>query len=298
MNMRNKARLKGNNAEIYRFWRNKVTSLIRIAKSNYFNQAIKSNTGNTKAIWQIVRNVQSNDSGMQSDSSPNVLIMHENEMSDPVDIANAFNSSFTSVSSTYVHDFGPMYNHDFNDVQQVVSSILPNYAIFHIPEVSEEYVFKSLKNLDSSKATGLDGISAHFLKLCAHEITGSITHILNISIKNDVYPSSWKHAKVIPIYKNESKLDVSNYRPISILPVLSKLLERHVHCALYGYLKTYDLLRIAQSGFRQNHSCETALIKIVDNWTDAIDKGYFIGTVFLDLRKAFDLVNHKKKKKS
>ena len=130
------------------------------------------------------------------------------------------------------------------------------------------------------------------LKLAAREITGSLTHVLNNSIRTTVFPTQWKHAKVIPIYKSDSSLDVSNYRPISILPVLSKIIERHVHRELITFLNSYNLIRISQSGFREKHSCETALLKIIDDWMKSIDNGYLMGTVFLDLRKAFDLVNH------
>ena len=128
--------------------------------------------------------------------------------------------------------------------------------------------------------------------MSAREVAPSITQIINRSIDTDVFPSIWKDAKVIPSFKSESKHDVSNYRPIAILPILSKVLEKHVHKALSQFLNKFDLLRAAQSGFREKHSCETALIKTVDQWMESIDKGYLVGTIFLDLSKAFDLVNH------
>ena len=179
-----------------------------------------------------------------------------------------------------------------DSVHNLLSTKLPDGVTFKIPEVTRDYVFKSLISLDCTKATGLDEISAYFLKLSAAEITESITHVLNCSIQGSIVPTQWKKSKVIPIFKSDSTLEVSNYRPISILPVLSKILEHHVHDALTRFLNAYGLIRESQSGFREGHSCETALLKIIDDWNKSIDSGYLIGSVFLDLRKAFDLVNH------
>ena len=96
----------------------------------------------------------------------------------------------------------------------------------------------------------------------------------------------------IKIYKNFTKSDPSNYRPISILPTISKLFEKHINKYLMGFLNKYSLLHENQSGFRPKHSCQTELIKLVDQWMTCIDKGDIVGTLFLDFRKAFDLIDH------
>ena len=116
--------------------------------------------------------------------------------------------------------------------------------------------------------------------------------ILNLSITTGIFPDSFKKAKITPCFKKGDKSDMSNYRPISVLPLLSKLLERHVADNLKSYLNEYDLLYERQSGFRANHSCETALTAIIDDWITAIDNNEIVGTVLLDLSKAFDLVSH------
>ena len=120
-----------------------------------------------------------------------------------------------------------------------------------------------------------------------------ITFICNHSIKNSVFPSKWKEAKVVPLHKNGPQEEVNNYRPISILPVMSKILEKHVHDSLFSFLHEFDLLHKTQSGFRSQHSYETALIHMTDNWLNAIDNGKMIGIVLVDFKKAFDLVDHK-----
>jgi len=116
--------------------------------------------------------------------------------------------------------------------------------------------------------------------------------VLNCSINSGIFPHQWKLAKVSPLYKKGPKDCIENYRPISVLCTLSKILERHVHDHLYNYLIAENLLHPSQSGFRPHHSCETALSHMTDAWINALDKGNMVGTLLVDLRKAFDSVHH------
>ena len=145
--------------------------------------------------------------------------------------------------------------------------------------------------MKENKATGLDGVSAKLLRLAAPVLTKTVTHILNQSILTGHFPTSWKLGKVTPIHKSGNRSDRNNFRPITILCTLSKLLEKHVHDGFYKFLLDRCLLYINQSGFRAFHSCETALTRLVDMWTTNMEKGLLNGVVLLDLRKAFDLVN-------
>ena len=119
-----------------------------------------------------------------------------------------------------------------------------------------------------------------------------LTKILNLSIQNGSFPDCLKKAKVTPIYKRGSKTDVNNFRPISVLPILNSIYERHISNCLTAFLDEHHLIYELQSGFRRLHSCQTALTKVVDNWLTAMNNNDIVGTVFLDLSKAFDLVDH------
>ena len=158
--------------------------------------------------------------------------------------------------------------------------------------VSEEYILKQLKSLSESKATGTDEIPSKLLKIACNSIVTPITHIINRSILSSVYPDKWKSARISPIFKNGDGSDVNNYRPISILPVISKLLERSVFDQMYPFLNSKGLIHDRQSGFRPKHSTCTALVNVTEDWYDSIDKGEYIGVVMLDLKKAFDTVSH------
>ena len=153
-------------------------------------------------------------------------------------------------------------------------------------------MFKFLSTLDISKATGLDGIGPKLLKISSGIIIKSITYIVNNCIRSGKFPTSWKLAKVNPLYKGGAKDDINNYRPISILPTLSKLIEKVIQKHLMAYLNSFDVLHKYQSGFRSGHSTETALILMTEGWLKAINEGKFVGTIMVDFRKAFDLVDH------
>ena len=129
-------------------------------------------------------------------------------------------------------------------------------------------------------------------KHCGDFITAPIASLINKSIETGIFPDDLKIASVIPIHKGGGKDDVNNYRPISILPTLSKIFERYIVTELQLFLHKTNVIHNTQSGFRRNHSCHTALTRLIDSWLKDLDNGKYVGAVFLDLKKAFDLVDH------
>ena len=167
-----------------------------------------------------------------------------------------------------------------------------NVDAFRFTEIKESYVFKQLRSISVSKATGIDEIPAKLLKIAGVYISSSLAHICNVSLKKGKVPDEWKAAKVTPIYKGGDKGDLNNFRPISVLPIISKILERSVHNQLYAYVQDRNILSSEQSGFRPNHSTQTALIDVTDHILTGMEDGKVTGIVFLDLQKAFDTVSH------
>ena len=123
-------------------------------------------------------------------------------------------------------------------------------------------------------------------------IIDSLTYIFNLCTEKNHYPSAFKKAKVIPLPKTRDKTNLTDYRPISLLSVLSKLLEKHVHVQLNDYLENHLFIHPFQSGFRCKHSCSTALVRLTHSWLTAMNRSEVSGVIFLDLKKAFDLVDH------
>ena len=142
-----------------------------------------------------------------------------------------------------------------------------------------------LNGLNVNKSAGVDSLGPRPLKLAASAICNCVTYMINKSITYGIFPDELKVAKVTPIFKKGDRSDPGNYRPISILPTISKLYERHVASQIHEYLVTFNLLHTEQSGFRQFHSCQTALTKLIDTWLKEMDDGNITGAFLLRLQE-------------
>ena len=189
--------------------------------------------------------------------------------------------------------FGPCFNTSTpplstNDVANLVSNSSEDLLC------SPSEILGLINTLDAQKASGPDGISVNMLKATAVSIAPSIAKLFNISIRLARFPQSWKISSIVPVPKTKKQLgDASNYRPISLLSVVSKLLERHLHLLLVDYLNETCPLSNKQWGFQHGKSTTTALLYVIDQWFQLLEKGQEVCAVFFDLRKAFDTVPHR-----
>ena len=136
-------------------------------------------------------------------------------------------------------------------------------------------------------SSGPDNIPSKLLKIAMNVVAPSLTHIFNKSLCTSIYPKDWKMANVTPIYKNGAKRDLNNYRQISVISVVAT-----IHDQFYHYLTSNELLTNCQSGFRAKHSTVTSLLETTNKWSINIDNGLLNGVVFIDLKKAFDTIDH------
>lgn len=158
--------------------------------------------------------------------------------------------------------------------------------------MSSTDVLKALQNLKRTKSSGLDDLPPGMLKDAAIYIAEPLTYIINLSLTTGMIPTSWKEAKVLPVFKSGSSLVMDNYRPISVLPAVSKILERIVHGQHSKYLEENALMSLYQFGFRRKHSTSLAVTYLTDTIRKSKDKGELTGAIFVDLRKAFGTVDH------
>ena len=214
----------------------------------------------------------------------------ENISSDTRVTANALNSFFSGTAHRLLRSLGEVaYNVAKRDGD--ATQILQRLPL-KVQEVSKNFVLRQLQRLKTSKAVGLDDISPQLFKDAAYIVAKPLTDIINASLYQANMPVDWKAAHVIPLFKKGYVSNMDNYRPISILPIASKLLERVVHTQLVNYLREHKHLNTYQCGFRKGHSTEFAAFSFADTICRNIDLGLMTGAVFLDLRKAFDTVDH------
>ena len=166
-----------------------------------------------------------------------------------------------------------------------------NDTSLELLEFTVDDVYKCLSSLDVNKTSGPDNISPRFLKSFAHDLTDSCTFIFKLSMTSGKLPSSWKLANVTPVHKKEDKGKVNNYRPVSLLSVVSKVLERLIHNKVYPAI--LPLLNDAHHGFRSKRSTGTQMVDVLHQWGEALDKGKQVDVLYLDFSRAFDVVPHR-----
>ena len=154
-------------------------------------------------------------------------------------------------------------------------------------------VLNIISNLSNSNAFGLDDIDTYSIKLAKESIAPALTHVINLSIMTKTFPDIWKRSKIVPIYKKDDPLSPENYRPVSIIPVLSKILERAKSKQMVKYLADNGLIHPCHHAYRANHNTATALLQMYDSWINALESGKLAGICLLDMSAAFDVVDHR-----
>ena len=207
-------------------------------------------------------------------------------ITNPTVLSNQFNNHFATIGPELASNIDSLNSDDYQKYLTVTDKR------FKLHPTSTNKVLSLLNRLNKSKAAGLDKISARLIRECADLICIPIRDIFNQSISQGIFPDDWKCAKVTPLFKQGDRDDLNNYRPISVISVMAKVFERIVYDQLYAYLEEHNIICKYQSGFRAIHSTVTALLEATDTWAYNIDRGKINAVVFLDLKKAFDTVDH------
>ena len=184
---------------------------------------------------------------------------------------------------------------NYDPLAKMQESMRKINCTFSFSPVTVKEVQSIISNLRGSKATGLDFIYVRNIKAVSKEISPSLVHIINLSIKTKTFPDIYKHAKVVPLLKSQDKspVECSLYRPVALLPVLSRVVENALFSQLSNYLETNSLLHPNYHGGRKWHNTTTALIQMHDEWLAAAEEGLMTGVMMTDLSAAYDLWDHK-----
>jgi retron-type reverse transcriptase len=218
---------------------------------------------------------------------PKQFLIDDTYVSDTVTIANEFNRYFSSIGKTLSESVQQPQNRSF---EEYLPS--PLHSCFKFSPVDSHTVLKVIDHLKRKTSCGFDGLSNKLLKEIKYEILDCLTVIINQSFATNIFPDKMKLAKVVPLYKKNENYVFDNYRPISLLPTISKVIEKIMHAQILDHFNKYNLMFNGQYGFRQNHSTELAALEVIDQIVCQMDKNEIPLNIFLDLSKAFDCINH------
>ena len=268
----------------FKNYRNLLTSLVRKSKTNYFKQYFEENKKNLKSVWNGIKSIIN--TSKNTNGPPSMLNINSKTITDPNLIADSFNSYFGTIAQKIKNNI-KQSNKCFSDFLNS-----PNTKSFFISPTNKDEVSDTIKKLNNNKSVGPMSIPSTILKEIAPTISEPLSKIFNLSFETGLFPTCLKTANVIPVHKKESKLNTNNYRPISLLSNIGKMIEKLMYSRLFSFLNNSNALYQLQFGFRNNHSTNHALVQITEDIREAIDSDNFACGVFIDLQKAFDTVEH------
>ena len=271
----------------YKTYRNKINNLIKRVQREYYKSKLNEDKANLSHIWKVYAEIMGKN--RKTTNRVDKLIVGKKTVVTDVDISNTFNEFFTTVGAKLAANYPNNTSHR----NYLPSNEYNEHGMFLTPAKDKE-LLDILQSLDKKKSAGIDDIVPKVVSECAILISRPLLHIINLSFAQGYFPTQLKISKTIPLYKKAETFLPGNYRPISLLSIFSKILQKLMHKRLYSFLSKFNILFDLQFGFREKYSTTLALIEIVDNIRREVDIGKSVIGIYLDLSKAFDCVNHDK----
>ena len=278
-------------------YKSTLTHLIRKTKQDYYKSQFTKYTHDCKNTWKLLNEVAGRKAKKSDPPSYFKKLIHRPNNQQPVEIKLYDNKTIANEFNLYFANVGYELS---NKIKYSGKKIVENYLYskvdskFNFKTVTNDEVLTIIGSLKPKNSSGIDNISSKQLMQLAPTIHPVITLMINQSMITGIFPDQLKIAIVTPIYKgkNSDPHWFNNYRPISLLPTISKIVEKVIHKQLYNYMNHGKLLKNSQYGFRENHSTEYAAMEFVDNTSKIMDDGLIPFSVFIDLSKAFDTLDH------
>ena len=270
--------------------KNMITILLRKSKKNFYNNYFQEHSKNTRKIWAGINNLinaKPTASSLPSCLEVNISKKNTFTITEPSKIANTFNNYFASIADNILKTRKYTGNKHFSDYLRN-----PNPNTFLLTPTDKVEVETLIKLSNTNKSTGPNSIPNQVIKLISSHISEPLTNIANKIFATGKYPDTLKISKIIPIHKKDSKLSVSNYRPISLLSNINRILEKLLFNRLYNFLEIHNCIYELQFGFRAKHSTDHALLSMAEEIRNAMNNNEIAVGVFVDFQKAFDTVNH------
>ena len=203
-------------------------------------------------------------------------------------LATTFNTFFVNVAN----DIGKDVIFDGNSHPSIlkIKNNTQHNTLFDFKPTDVDTINKLVSKINIKKATGVDQISSKLLRAGAPVLNKHITTLVNNTIKTSVFPTRLKEAQVVPLHKKNDPLDKKNYRPVSILPTISKVYEMVLSDQLTDLFE--NIFHTFLCAFRKGHGCQTTLLRLLEDWKTALDKNQYVAAILMDLSKAFDCLPH------
>jgi Reverse transcriptase (RNA-dependent DNA polymerase)/Endonuclease-reverse transcriptase len=267
--------------EEYRKLRNRVNDMVRADGDAYRKRLLAGFKDRPKRFYGYMRGLQSvKDNISALRRADGTVTGSDKETAD--ELASCFQQMFTKEDIEGRGNQGP------------ATSETPEWQDSDV-DFSVQSVLRKLQKINADKAAGPDGVHPMFLKACAASIAEPLSIIFNSSFVSGNIPADWRTASIVPIYKKKGpRADPSNYRPVSLTSVPCKVMESLIKEKLMDFVDRNGILTRHQHGFVQQRSCLTNLLETLEAWTEELDSGYGVDVLFLDYRKAFDSVPHRR----
>ena len=269
----------------YNRYKNILDSTIKEAEEIYYRNLFNDTKSASNKLWKTLGDII-NPSKSKKKRGLNKLIIGNNRIEDKAEISNCMNDYFCSIGEELASNIPQGNNYNAYMKNRV------NESIFLSP-INEDEISVEIKKLNNKKSAGPDNISPKILKICEPFIKGPLTMLFNYSIETASYPSNLKLAKVVALHKKKSIFLPENYRPISLLSCIDKIFERLLHKRFMNFIDKHKIIILNQYGFLKKHSTVFALIDVVDYIRETIENGEYALGIYIDLKKAFDTVDHK-----
>lgn len=270
----------------FRKYRNKLTEIINNSKSKYYERLLIDAKNDSKKVWNVLNTAI----GKRIKNSTIHNILHDsvllNSDTNARQMADIFNVYFANVGKNMAAKIIPEPPFSHTEVKSSNKS--------EIKTITEAEILLTINEMKGGSAPGFDGISVEILKNISQHITKPLSHLINLSFNSGQFPDLYKIAIISPLYKNGDKKVVSNYRPISLLSNISKIIEKIAKKKIMAELEQQNTLAPNQFGFRPDHSTHDAIALLSKKITTALDQGNKVCAIFLDLAKAFDSIPHDK----
>ena len=267
----------------YRQFRNVFNKVVRASKKHHYVNELKKNSRNPKKTWDTLKELTV---GRTAQTSIDKIKVDNTTITDPLQMADEFNKFFAEAGKKIYNSVDPVNKSPLDFVPNT------NPPPLRFDNISEITVISIIDNMEAKTSVDSSGINMKMIKFLKYELAKPLAHLFNLSLNSGIFPSKLKTSRTVPIFKSGDNTSCDNYRPISLLSSISKILEKIVANNLVSHLENNNLIYENQYGFLRNKSTVHNITMLTNKIAKELNEKKFVIGIFLDLRKAFDVVGH------